>query len=358
MKRKFFLSILLMAALGVLVFGQSTDGFEYKIDSRGMVISAYTGTDTQLSIPGKINGTPVVAIGYQAFAFKRLTGVSIPDSVKYIDTGAFYGNQLTKLILPTALVSIGDIAFSLNRISSIVIPDSVTTIGADAFSKNRLTSISLPDGVNILPDSFYVSVFEKYAEGKKKKATFSISIIFSGQYEIAILDNSVAEIVGYYGDEEDLVIPGEINGMPVVGIGDKVFSNHRLTNVVIPNSVQIIGDDAFVNNKLVKVIIPNSVKLIGNGAFINNQISAITLPDFLVSIGNAAFTSNNLTEVTLPNSLVSIGFAAFSANKLSDVDIPDSVKSIGEYAFDSNVKVKNTHLFIPAGNLHSTYHSY
>jgi len=340
----------------MFAFGQSMDGFSYKVDNRGMVITAYSGSDSNVIIPPLINGSPVIAIGYQAFALKHLSTVSIPDTVKYIDTSAFYGNRLTKLTLPSSLVSIGDIAFALNRISNIVIPDSVTTIGSDAFSRNRLTSISLPGGVNIQPDTFYVSLFEKYTESNRKKSVFSITIIFSGQYKIGILDNSVAEILGYYGNEEDLVIPKEINGIPVVGIGEKVFSDHRLTNVVIPDSVQIIGDDAFINNKLAKLIIPDSVRFIGNGAFINNQLSNITLPHLLVSIGNAAFTSNKLKEVTLPDSLVSIGFAAFSANQLSTVDIPDSVRSIGEYAFDSNVNVKNAHLYIPAGNLHSAYH--
>jgi len=354
MKKGIILSIL-FAVFGVFVFGQSIDGFEYKIDRRGMVITGYTGGATRVKIPEKINGRPVTAIGYKAFAFDHLESVSIPDSVKYIATGAFYDNQLTSIILPASLVSIGDIAFSYNRISSVIIPDSVVKIGANAFSKNSLTNIRLPENADIQSNSFYVSVFDKYLKSGKHASNFSITIVLSNLYKIAILDASTAEILAYYGDEDKLVLPEKINGIPVVDIGCGVFSNCLLTSVVIPNSVEIIGDDSFPNNKLTHVVIPNSVRFIGNGAFIHNQISDITLPDFLAFIGNAAFTSNNLTEVTLPDSLVSIGFAAFSSNKLSNVTIPDSVKSIGDQAFDPDVKMESRHFSVSMRQSHNSY---
>ncbi|MCL2835043.1 MAG: leucine-rich repeat domain-containing protein [Treponema sp.] len=354
MKKKILLSLFIIAS-GVLVFGKTTDNFEYKTDKRGMVITAYKGSDTRIIIPEKINGKPVAAIGYQAFAFDNLESVSIPDSVKYIDGGAFFSNQLKEINLPASLVSIGDIAFSHNKISTIAIPDSVTTIGSNAFSGNQLTSISLPAKVTMGYESFYAPVFDEYYQNDRKKSIFSIVIVLYNKYKIAIIDNSAAEILAYCGNEEQLVLPGEINGIPVVDIGDGAFSSCFLTSVVIPNSVERIGDNAFPDNELTEVVIPDSVRFIGNGAFFHNKISNITLSDHLVSIGNAAFTSNKLTDVTLPESLVSIGFAAFSSNDLGNVTIPNFVRSIGEMAFDRTVRVKSPHFSVSPGASQNSY---
>jgi len=335
----------------IAVFGQNADDFEYRKEQNKITITGYKGSSKAVIIPEQINKLPVTKIGYQAFAFNHLTSVSIPGSVTQIDTGAFYNNRLTSISLPESLISIGEIAFSFNSITSVTIPDSVKTVGTEAFSENRLTSVTLPDNVDIKLNSFYLSLYDKYVKGDRKKSSFSIMIVISDQYEIAILDNSVAEIVGFHGHVKDLVLPEKINGIPIVAIGNRVFSQNKLVSVTLPNSVQIIGDDAFISNKLTKIVLPNSVRIIGNGAFIDNQISDLVLPDFLVSIGNAAFTSNKITEVKLPDSLVNIGFAAFSSNKLKAVVIPHSVKSLGEHAFDNSVRVKRSYQFNFSGRI-------
>ena len=54
-------------------------------------------------------------------------------------------------------------------------------------------------------------------------------------------------ITGYTGAGGDIGIPGMINGLPVVSIGDDTFENNgSLTTVTIPTSVTNIGDYAFV----------------------------------------------------------------------------------------------------------------
>jgi hypothetical protein len=47
----------------------------------GLVITAYTGNGTAITIPAWINGSAAVAIGDYAFAATRLTSVTLPDSV-------------------------------------------------------------------------------------------------------------------------------------------------------------------------------------------------------------------------------------------------------------------------------------
>jgi hypothetical protein len=74
----------------------------------------------------------------------------------------------------------------------------------------------------------------------------------------------------YNNNTKDLVIPREINGLPVVAIGDYAFEDNQLTNVVIPDSVKTIGDYAFAKNELTEVIIPKSVKEIKKNVFDEN----------------------------------------------------------------------------------------
>ena len=50
-------------------------------------------------------------------------------------------------------------------------------------------------------------------------------------------------IIGYTGDETELVIPGEIDGKGVTSIGDNAFRDcSSLTSIKIPAGVTSIGD--------------------------------------------------------------------------------------------------------------------
>ena len=133
-----------------------------------------------------------------------------------------------------------------------------------------------------------------------------------------------------------IIIPSEINGIPVTAIATDAFKNKGLTSVEIPNSVTSIGYAAFLNNQLTSVVIPNSVTSIGYAAFLNNQLTSVVIPNSVTSIGNSAFYNNKLTSVVIPNSVTSIGNSAFYNNKLTSVEIPNSVTSIGNSAFYNN----------------------
>ena len=91
----------------------------------------------------------------------------------------------------------------------------------------------------------------------------------SGDYGYIILNDGTAEITGYSGEEKQLTIPSELDGICVTSIGDNAFSDNKsLTSVTIPDSVTSIGDYAFERcSSLASVTIPNSVTNIGDQAF-------------------------------------------------------------------------------------------
>ena len=88
------------------------------------------------------------------------------------------------------------------------------------------------------------------------------------------IENDGVILTGYKGTRTDMVIPREIEGLPVIEIGESSFDSCHVTgkytninSVVIPNTVKVIGDSAFSSTSLTKVVIPKSVEVIGNWAF-------------------------------------------------------------------------------------------
>ncbi|MFO1477618.1 MAG: leucine-rich repeat protein [Verrucomicrobiota bacterium] len=195
-------------------------------------------------------------------------------------------------------------------------------------------------------------------------------------------------ITGYTGTNCDVIIPDEIDGIPVLVIGHSAFAGTPLTSVVIPQTVTTLRGGAFSYTSLTNITIPNSVTdlgfpMMGGGTFQNctnlttvqlstnltyispstflscSSLRSIVIPDNVVSVGggsddyngafenctsltNVVFGSNvqgiglwtfwgcsNLTSVHLPDSLIYIGDAAFCFSGLTTIDIPGSVYRFG-----------------------------
>lgn len=144
----------------------------------------------------------------------------------------------------------------------------------------------------------------------------------------------------------EIVIPNEIDGVPVTSIGDRAFQHcGSLTSITIPDSVKSIGSYAFwACGSLTSITIPDSVTTIGDHAFyICEGLTDITISDNVTTIGDYAFSECvGLTSVTIPDSVISIGDCAFQyCIKLTSIIIPDNVKSIGEGAFSDCERLRS-----------------
>ena len=217
----------------------------------------------------------------------------------------------------------------------------------------------------------------------------------SGDYEYQFLFDDKVSITGYSGQDENLVIPVEIDGRLVTQIGYGAFRNYTsLVTVEIPETVTSIGEEAFANctslaeveiadgvqsigstafrncPSLAEIDIPVSVTSIGGGAFANcSSLTAINvsednknytsvdglvfnkdktsiiaypggiegtydIPDSVTSMGNDAFRGCSLTKITIPDSITKISSGAFSHSySLEEIVIPETVTEIGGSAF-------------------------
>ena len=124
------------------------------------------------------------------------------------------------------------------------------------------------------------------------------------------------EITDYTGNSTNLIIPAEINGIPVTSIGDHAFSYcHDLASIDLPDSITSIGEYAFLRcSSLMSISIPKGVTIIDNYTFSG---------------------CSSLNTISIPSGVTSIyGYAFEDCSSLSYVFIPDSVTSISALAFD------------------------
>jgi hypothetical protein len=150
-------------------------------------------------------------------------------------------------------------------------------------------------------------------------------------------------ITGYTGAATKVVIPAEIEGIPVQVIRNGAFQNLNITEVVIPDTVTIenrdasTGHGAFRNcTRLTSVTMPNNLTEIGGGTFSGcSKLASITIPNSVTTIGSEAFSGcTSLASITIPNSVTTIGSEAFGGcSKLASITIPNSVTTIGNSAF-------------------------
>ena len=166
--------------------------------------------------------------------------------------------------------------------------------------------------------------------------------VVSGDYiiddwKINISEKGNISIMDYKGSSENVAIPDNFDGFPVVSIGEKAFQEKDVVSVTIPDSVTLIDYSAFNScSKLKSVVIGKSVETISESAFSYcKSLEKIVIPDSVKIIRESAFYGcENLTSVDFGNSLVIIEMQAFElCSSLTSVVIPDSVNDIQTLAF-------------------------
>ena len=178
-------------------------------------------------------------------------------------------------------------------------------------------------------------------------------------FSYAITGRSVTVYGLTDNDRVNLVIPSEIDGLPVTEIAPCAFYKEKsIGTIEFPDSIVKIGDKAFAYcESLYSVTIPKNCTTIGNQAFAhclyldtvkisasvtsmayafsyNGNLRNVVFEEGLKTIDSGCFYEcRSLSKITLPESLEIIGESAFSFTCFSEITIPKNVTVIGDYAF-------------------------
>ncbi len=150
--------------------------------------------------------------------------------------------------------------------------------------------------------------------------------------------SSTIIITDYDNFSKDMVIPTEILGNTVVGIGEGAFyGNKNIISAAIPETVTKIDDAAFyMAQSMSSVVIPDSCTYLGSSTFqYCLSLTDVKLGAGIKKINSQTFYSCiNLETIVIPDSVESIdNFAFADCTSLTSVTIPESVTSISDTAF-------------------------
>lgn len=197
--------------------------------------------------------------------------------------------------------------------------------------------------------SVFHKVLNQFFGGKQDELTLSL---LKDNNKFNIING---EFLGYYGTEEDLVIPQGVTSIHKLAF----YKNIYLHSVTLPEGLVSIGELAFTCcRNLQRVDVPKSLRFIGHGAFnccnnladengfviINDIVfdcyltdkTEIYVPQGITSIEEYAFSKcwKNMHTIYLPASLTTIEPLAFyECENLTDIIIPESVTYIADNAF-------------------------
>ena len=296
------------------------DGFTYALinnDTELKVKSCVTISDSVV-IPASVEvegkQLPVTVIG-SSLHLGTATQVTMPESIKLIERGAFAGTQIKDLTIPASVETIGEMAFyNCTSLQNITFADGAKLkyVAKGAFSKCEATSITFPNGTLYLDD-------EVFQGSKITNIVLPDSVYYLGK--------SVFESCTCSGT---LTLPASLTV-----IKEYAFESGSFADIILPDSVSTIERYAFYSTKCSELSLPKSLKSLGNHAFYCSTNSEIDLSKVteLTEISESAFRSMKTGDLVLPDCVEKIGKSAFMSITAGNVVLPAGLKEMGEYSF-------------------------
>ena len=211
--------------------------------------------------------------------------------------------------------------YNCKKLTAITIPESVTSISTNSTFYNHNQNLVL-----------YVTQ-GSYAQTWAQNNGFDSVVILTYTQN----SDGTLTITGYNGKSSTLKIPGTIGGKTVTAIADSAFKDNTVsTYVTISNNVKTIGERAFSGCvKVNYVSLPTALEKIGKYAFSSTVITKVSIPLNYTSIDDYAFYNcGKLTELKFYTPLKNIGTYAFAHCKsLESVSIPKNVETLGTGCF-------------------------
>lgn len=316
-------------------------------------------------VPGK-SGQYVVddsteSIGKYAFAYSRLSGVTLPDSLTKLENYSFVSSRIEKITIPEAIEAIPEGCFNeCNNLQTVSLGKNLTSIGEYSFTNcQNLEEVQVPEENNIQSigmNAFYACVKLNNIDFIKSKVSTIDSGAFAACYSVK--EVTLPKTLKVLGDRTFVSCYNLETVIFEDGIGlDKLrewtFNGcEALKNIILPEGLQEIGEDCFLVSGLEFIHIPSTVTNIGYGAFGHclsmKKIEVDNASKNYKTIDNVLFELNDNGEPAIlhtypaglegeykvPDEVTEIAESAFyAANKLTNITFGQNLQKIGRYAF-------------------------
>ncbi|MBE6679362.1 MAG: hypothetical protein E7598_02440 [Ruminococcaceae bacterium] len=347
-------------------------------------------------------------IGRYSFYGTGLTSIKLPETLTLLGQLSFYDcDYITEIIVPGSVTEIGQGPFwncselvyaelgdgiktlglqmflGCVKLETVVLPDTLTEIKREAFYNCKsLKNITIPQSVNVIrTEAFYgcsdltYLIIPQNTKTIEKTAFYTNTVL--GVYEgsrahtvainndylfYTIIDDSFPEFyysngVQYYiaenqayaihfdGSQTHVVIPDEINGLPVVSIKETFRDKDNLVSIAFNSNITNIDPYAFAYcDSLSKVVLHNKIEKIGAYAFVScKALTEFEMPDSIVEVEERAFSyCEELIDVTISKNLTKISSAMFlECRNLPKLELHEGITSIGSMAFFNCVKLSD-----------------
>lgn len=353
---------------------------DFDFDASTGTITSYNGYATYLRIPESIDGTPVRAIGPEAFArHYYLALLELPEGLETIGESAFaWCGTLQYVSFPTTLKAIGDKAFANGYKGCALELPHVETIGAHAFQQSLIEGqLTLPEGLKTIGEG----AFERSA----------------GIQELSLPATLESAADSAFADDWSLTYV-YMDGLTPPALGENVFAGCALADIDLNEHCtrqQMLDMQACVDamglscrvwrNQNTQTSYPtdglstydgclmtgytgsmthirpydtcDDVDITGlaDGALRGNQVVeyfAVPHSDVFTTIGAEAFMDSAIRHVDLFDSVTTIGARAFSGcAQLEELILPASVTEIGADAFAGLTSLKKVTILCDASLL-------
>lgn len=376
--------------------------FRYKVDSEGnAIIIGCTSSETEITIPEKLNDATVTEISARAFLEKNFTKVHIPATITYISAE----NPFASLLFLTEITvdennenytAVDGILYSKDKKTllcyppakagtSFAIPDGVEELGIAAISGTELKEIKLPSSLTKL---------NRHCFSYNESLT-SIDMSGNDFYEVPVMAfaNCTALTDVKFSDSTvsielacfmDCTALADIELPPMIAhVGQAAFQGTALTKIIIPATVSEIGFNAFgyvddyktVENFVIIGAAASAASAYANDTDSENNVAnkftfmtleayekqleyesldAVTVGDFTYAVidGEGCLVScTSISDIiNVPSefngvTLTSVYYGAFQSCGSTNIVLPETIKKIGENAFSYLVQ----EITIPGG---------
>ncbi len=255
----------------------------------------------------------VTEIGDYAFSQSSLGEIDLSEC-KSLGTQVFaYCGNLEKCVWSNHLKEVPEYAFLYCVAPSfdVIIPEGVERIGSSAFMESTF-KVKLPDSVKEIGSN----AFSHESEAK-------MDVIFEMPKNLerigfdAFLNYGISEIIW--------------NEKPIY-IGRNAFAGNLLTEVTIPEGVQMDNCVFEWNEKLKTITFPKGMQTIPSATVLGcSNLTDVHIPQGVTRIEREAFYScTSLKTIMLPETLETIEYEVFhNCKSLIEITIPASVQYIG-----------------------------